>query len=473
MKIIEIINEARKNPHLNPKLSVYDQLKARYDSTTDYIDADTKNLFANFFGFEKIGVYPDPDKKGYTTTPIGVYAYPVDYVLKRIEASQLIVPYRSDKPFINLFNVNKSSIMHIDEYPRSQQYLDQMAEVYAREVRISIEQAKQTINDVIASRFMEDDPPSVYSDVKLLTKWVFNEDLWRIDYRSRLTALLKRLGFDGVYDPGYGQIHKNEPVQLVVFNPNSIKNNQRIINKKYTDRSEYGQQQHQTIQMFKQALVTKNYDAISDILTKFYAPKLVSLISDPQIRQQVIKEFVNSINHLKNPTDQEQLLAVQSHPKQLITHHGLKIPNKQLMPLAIESLPIENIVIEEVYQDNLTKDDMVALVKKKPKLIFKLYDFDWDLAELAISLGTDPKRTRIQAVGMDEETILENIETSEMMIKEFQEDIEILKEKIANGVESKAKPYDFESQIDYNMKEISRYESEIKQLKKYLNYINS
>lgn len=68
--INQIILEARRNPEHNPQISLYENL-LKYKGQ--------KDIFVTFKSLEKVGI--NPQAKWGHTSPVGVYAYPIDYVI--------------------------------------------------------------------------------------------------------------------------------------------------------------------------------------------------------------------------------------------------------------------------------------------------------------------------------------------------------------------------------------------------------
>lgn len=74
--------EARKNPEKNPKVSVNQKFYDLYDKADveNIGDRQRTNLFLSMTELDKLGVNP----KSPYYTPIGIYAYPADYVLDKL-----------------------------------------------------------------------------------------------------------------------------------------------------------------------------------------------------------------------------------------------------------------------------------------------------------------------------------------------------------------------------------------------------
>lgn len=91
------LDEARKNPELNPKISAYDAL-------LPYKDDD--NAFIHFTNLQKLGVNPMSDYG----TPLGIYSYPLKQVWKLYDLDKVkslkALPFGSDRTYIQLFKWN-------------------------------------------------------------------------------------------------------------------------------------------------------------------------------------------------------------------------------------------------------------------------------------------------------------------------------------------------------------------------------
>ena len=68
MRLTHFINEKRRNPELNPKVSFVELLE-KYKGRTD--------IFVTYTKLPKLGINPN----NVFDTPTGVYSYPIDYVI--------------------------------------------------------------------------------------------------------------------------------------------------------------------------------------------------------------------------------------------------------------------------------------------------------------------------------------------------------------------------------------------------------
>ena len=72
LSFLEFLKEARRNPELNPKTSINQEIQ-------DYVDSSTEPAFVSFTSLDKLGINPNSVHK----TPIGIYAFPASYVLEK------------------------------------------------------------------------------------------------------------------------------------------------------------------------------------------------------------------------------------------------------------------------------------------------------------------------------------------------------------------------------------------------------
>ena len=107
MRATEFISEVRKNPKLNPKVSINQAVIDRMNATSSTV-AGTLNAFVSFTQLEKLGINPQSTYD----TPIGIYAYPIKYVYEQIEHHKSAdeLPFAGGARFANLFSVRGNII---------------------------------------------------------------------------------------------------------------------------------------------------------------------------------------------------------------------------------------------------------------------------------------------------------------------------------------------------------------------------
>lgn len=92
---LSVLVEKRRNPKMNPRYSPEDQLQQLSQKLGGAID----NVFVTFTQVDKLGTNP---QSGYYT-PMGIYAYPLQYVLDQ----NMDVPYAGEAKYIQVFKVQE------------------------------------------------------------------------------------------------------------------------------------------------------------------------------------------------------------------------------------------------------------------------------------------------------------------------------------------------------------------------------
>lgn len=293
MRYRDVLPEARRNPHLNKKKSALEELR-KYEGredifvsfthdvgmlshtrpgdgvTSDSEDGgvQTKGKFHNARG-HKIGIYP---QSGYDT-PLGVYAYPLSYVLEK----NGLVEYGNRRPYMVILRAREmDKVLDLARYTAEQYAKDKdkiVAEINATTAKWdSVEDRRKAVIAHIESQAYSQTPagklwnltraatnPSVLSDYfdELETDDEEEEDDFEDDWDGdeeidlyaqddtddkndedpdqmafkfesvghnrtkppvQWAKLFRRLGYDGAYDSGgEGIIHKLEPTQAVFF----------------------------------------------------------------------------------------------------------------------------------------------------------------------------------------------------------------------------------------------------------------
>jgi hypothetical protein len=237
---IKEITEARKNPELNPKESVNKQLKDLYDATTDTIPgSNIKNLFVSFTDLDKLGINPTSRYN----TPIGIYAYPAEYVLKKIGdiGSTEKLPFAGDKPWVNIFRAT-GNVVDLDTIDSDtvSQYLKTLKDTFV-DKKIPDDEFKHIFKQAGTGATHRTRSGILWYFTKLLADYVDQQTVDKTKPNTKTVAksasviwqsiLRKTLNIDGMVDDGEGIIHENEPTQAVFFNPAAIEVVKRIPNK--------------------------------------------------------------------------------------------------------------------------------------------------------------------------------------------------------------------------------------------------
>ena len=228
MKTSDII-EARKNPELNPKVSINQYIRRAYDAASQLPNTNLKNLFVSFVAVPKLGINP----RSKFNTPLGIYAYPAVYVIIRADDDKEMrhsLPYAGDQPYAAVFSAG-GNIIDIRRMSASDEelYYDKLREFAKRLPKIN--------SDIYIPNGIAKDWLSILElCIKLAPdrakfKNLPGGRLWYVTYRFSnyygpqygqnpivtWNKLFRAIGIDGVVDEGAGIIHEAEPTQAVFF----------------------------------------------------------------------------------------------------------------------------------------------------------------------------------------------------------------------------------------------------------------
>lgn len=342
----KLIQEARKNLHLNPKTSINRIISDRLATTQDTI-AGVPNLFVSFTAIDKLGVNP---RSGFSDTPLGIYCYPAEYIVREIGqyASPKKLPFAGDQPFVNVFSI-KGNIIDLSNI------IDSEFNMYAQRIAKVFEQVNSTTSQLdhwIQSSTTKAQPPSLGGRLFFIIARAAQllSEIPKYNSPKRIVAwakLFRLIGIDGCVDTGKGIIHQAEPTQAVIFRTSSIVNNKRYYNKyspnEIEPKKSGGGVTAKEKHIIGQAInhILKEPDAhtqLIEFLTNRNVPfKLVKLSSIPDavidqliknnpelfwsqkylpthIQKQLIKSNINNIKHIQHPDLSIQLQAVQASP---------------------------------------------------------------------------------------------------------------------------------------------------------------
>ena len=237
MKTYELL-EARKNPELNPKISVNDEI-LRYNNAHR-----GERCYISFTALDKLGVNPS----SLHGTPIGVYCYPLEYVIDRIGGTGVMkaLPFAGSEKFANLFTVD-GNVIDLDDITNSvlESYWKTLKKVMPSEL---LDELQELIDDSKHDAINRSPGGRFWYVVRACAMLIATDTNRQIAVVS--TELFRKLGIDGIVDRNdAGIIHRNEPTQGVIFNPRVIKNVRRVMNKYSKDwmdaRKEFGSSRKQ------------------------------------------------------------------------------------------------------------------------------------------------------------------------------------------------------------------------------------
>jgi hypothetical protein len=222
------LTELRRNPELNKKLTVFEQLSkyagqkdvfvsftenvGRMSHPTDW-SLDMKQKSSNTHG-HKIGINP---RSNWKYAPYGIFAYPIDYVLSQ----KGDMPFAAGRPYLYVFKAI-GNFIDIDAY--SYDDLERDSE-------------KLPMFGINRNEFLKNaiGLPAKYLFFNCLRKLVTKESKSRYSSTTIDTIawskLIRQLGYDGILDYGGYNITPDIKAQAVFFTIKSIKPLEVIDNK--------------------------------------------------------------------------------------------------------------------------------------------------------------------------------------------------------------------------------------------------
>ena len=317
MRYYEII-EARKNPELNPKVSINQVLQDRLRDTTNEVVPGQPNLFISFTGVDKLGINPQSKYN----TPLGIYAYPAKYaseILGDYDAATSL-PFAGDSPYANLFNA-RGNIVDVSNMSLDQniEYGKKMAEIWAKvsekSWKESVDEVESIINDAEDNARFRAYPGGQfwYTTMRVSEKLLAKK--WGIKDSVAWNKLFRLLGIDGVIDTGIGIVHTSEPTQAVFFSISPIQNVQRVNNKYSPSDIEVSKQEGERKQNKIKSFLELSPDEIEYAFNSYqYDKSFIKYVRDPALRLKIIENDPSIISYMKKTTDEEQILVLKNYP---------------------------------------------------------------------------------------------------------------------------------------------------------------
>lgn len=205
MLLKNMLLELRSNPEINKKESLNSKL-------TDILNSNTNiHFYVSLTEKDKLGIYP---KSSYET-PIGIYAYPLTYVINVTNGGPMTrLPFAGHTDYVNVFSSNGYilDIRNVDE--------SMLRSLIVKIKSFSLK--KYGIRHEIIDQFVSK------SGIDALKKspggrlWYITRELSifsakETQQRSVVmwNVIFRGIGIDGVVDHGAGIIHTNEPTQAV------------------------------------------------------------------------------------------------------------------------------------------------------------------------------------------------------------------------------------------------------------------
>lgn len=300
MRYFEII-EARRNPEQNPKVSVNQYITQALAGAQPLPNTGFKNLFVSFTDLPKLGINPGSRY----ATPIGIYAYPAEYVIYKTTPfgniyseptstmAMTALPFAGGKPWANIFRTRSgANIIDLGKFTEAQynEYCDKLKVLLTKvpvnhqeridkpkqQKKLSLEQADKYI-DILMDDAKIDARVKTPGGMFWYITMRLSEVLGSPNSGNKSVVwneIFRLLGIDGFVDPDREIIHPSEPTQAVFFSGKAVELLDTVANKyspvKMKSRQEYGKERNEifttNMRLMRQYLNDNNIQALITFL---------------------------------------------------------------------------------------------------------------------------------------------------------------------------------------------------------------
>lgn len=381
--------EARRRPELNPRVSLNSLLAQRLKQTTDMITDGMPNLFVSFTTVDKLGINP---RSGFNT-PLGIYSYPAKFVADQMGAgrpAKVSVPFAGDSPYANIFGA-RGRIIDLARMSDSdlQGYVKGLVDIWAEAgggdsaAEDVAEIVKQAPREALHPRY----PGGKFWYMTREVAMLMNPDAEEgdVSFPATWNKIFRRLGIDGVVDPGVGIVHHNERHQGVFFSIGAVEGVERVQNKYSPDEQaaarSQGQDQKAWAERLYAAIKGLDSEGIANYVLDSEEPeRAFALIRDPQARLLILKERPTAARLAPKTSDAEQQLILQRAPKADIRDfreaNFLKVVDRINRDAASPTSGFFSYGklgddVDWVYSHRLSPEGQLALIRKDPGYLIR------------------------------------------------------------------------------------------------------
>ena len=362
MKLYELfyVDEARKHSLKNPKLIPNNAVVDTFENTSDEI-ADTRNLFVSFTEIDKLGINPNSKYD----TPIGIYAYPAEYVVNRAGRDKQYadnLPFAGDSAYLNMFNA-RGNIINLDDSNKIDEIWKPLEEAFVNLFNgnrsLASDEMDECATKAVSKARVKTNGGRFWYTTFLMAQIIANHK--EISTPVAWNLLFRKAGIDGFVDMGNGIIHDNEPTQAVFFSIRGIKVIDRVRNKYHPESEKLGQHKATTNKEESARISNMTPSELNEFIAN--NPYSIKYVKNPSVELQclVVEKLTSAIRNIKNPSPEAQLAAVS---RTGATIKFIKNPT----PAAIETALLKsNSNIQ--YVKRIPEDIKRVLVKHNPEAL--------------------------------------------------------------------------------------------------------
>jgi hypothetical protein len=209
LRLKSYLQEARRNPEQNPKISIIEFLKPYKDKPM---------YFIHFTDMEKLGINP---KYGYNT-PSGIYAYPLREMWDKLVKKR--IPYRGDSKNVILFEYTGKNYLDIEKYTK-ENLKDDISKL--EKYKSNVDDWEYFLNKCV---FQAKKKTPISQLMNITRNLATGSTLF-------WNRMFRELGYEAIIDiKGTGTIHRHEPTQAVFFSIKDIKIIDIFHNKRYIEQ---------------------------------------------------------------------------------------------------------------------------------------------------------------------------------------------------------------------------------------------
>lgn len=435
-KLQQFIREARKNPELNPKISVNQEVEEHLSNAKPLFGTKIMNSFVSFTQIGKLGINP----KSPYETPIGIYAYDSQYVKSMTEGGLPMssLPFAGNSKYANIFSI-RGNVVYLNNMSKAdlKKYATKIVDIFATEMGAKKKTEEWEYYTNYAKDLIDRIDKSIGQPNGLLF-WYYTMDItsaligdmadlkdgspnWKgTKHPIAWTKLFLKLKIDGFVDSGDGIIHPNEPRQSVFFSRRVVDKNKLVYNK-YSPKSFKASvllgkiKKREAVyanKIIKELIKSEDWDGLirsvkndSKILRHFMSshrksvpkkvlrqieveilkdPEKISYIRKPPEYLQVIlvKKNPENIRFIKNQSEKAKKIAVYKDYRSILY---VNKPSIELQMFAANKKPY---IITNPFFD-LSPEVEIAVVEKTPKIINYLEKPSKKSIKLAKDLGVE------------------------------------------------------------------------------------
>lgn len=307
----QALTELRKSSSIMPKKSAVAEI-------WDFAQENgTKDYYVTFTSIDKVGINPNSR----FSTPIGVYTYPLDYVIKQINRApskrntsvpfSKILPFAGDSPFLNILK-STGNLIDLANETQCDRAIDKLIQKFGNSMPDS---------EQLPSSYLQNSQAQTMWSLSMYIARQFKQSPLEVDDKSnrdsvRWNAIFRSIGVDAVSDSkGKGIIHPNEPCQAVFFHTGAFEVIKRIANTKSGSSSKVTRSPVKTPDRYRQLISSNEYASMKEIIINEVLKGIERACKGSEVTPREISNNVSFVNIKR---------AVQ----QLVDSHRDLIPNK-------------------------------------------------------------------------------------------------------------------------------------------------